>query len=122
MKKRQPYKKYLFPLANGKFLEVQQRKITNAMPFIQDRIEYYLPIETVDVEDVRDVIRFIRVNVNRSCSAEEVNRLVEQIKALMLDALDNMEKHDRYMYENFRQAINRPKTIEKGEEDGNDEE
>lgn len=121
MKKRQPYKKYLFPLANGKFLEVQQRKIQNAMPYIQERIEYYLPIETVDVEDVRDVIRYIRVNVNRPCSAEEVNGLVEQIKALMLDALDHMEKHDRYLYEN-RSAITRPKIIEKGEGEENDEE
>lgn len=121
MKKRQPYKKYLFPLANGKFLEVQQRKIQNAMPYIQEKIEYYLPIETVDVEDVRDVIRYIRVNVNRPCSAEEVNGLVKQIKALMLDALDHMEKHDRYLYEN-RSAINRPKIIENGEGEENDEE
>ena len=117
MRKRPLYKKYLFPLIDGRYLEVEQRKIQNAMPLIEKRIQYYMPIETVDVEDVRDVIRYIRVNVNRPCSAEEVNGLVEQIKSLMLDALDHMDKHDRYLYQKEVPV----EKIEKGESEGNDE-
>ncbi|MBR6507463.1 MAG: hypothetical protein IKT37_07690 [Clostridia bacterium] len=100
MRKNRPiYKKYIFPLLDGRYLEVHQRKIQNALPYINERIEYYMPIETVDVEDVKKVINYIRVNVNRDCTSAEVNGLVVQIKDLLIDALEHMEKHERYMYE-----------------------
>lgn len=92
-------KRYLFPLPDGRFLEVYQNKINNALPYIEKRIAYSLPIETVDVEEIKKVISYIRVNVNRDCTAEEVNGLVESIKRLMLEALDNMTKYERYLSE-----------------------
>lgn len=92
-------KRYLYPLFDGRFLEVHQNKITNALPYIQRRIEYYMPIETVSVDEVREVISYIRVNVNRPCSADEVNALVGQIKNLLNDALNHMQKYEHYMYD-----------------------
>ena len=89
-------KRQLFPLADGKFLEVYQNKIDSALPYIIQRVKYSLPIDTVDVEELKKVVSFIRVNVNRDCTAEEVNGLVESIKWLMIDAIDNMKHYEVY--------------------------
>ena len=92
-------KKTLYPLGNGKYLEVGQNKIQNALPYIRKKIEYYLPIEMVDVDEVKKVVSYIRVNVNRDCTAQEVNQLIAQIKGLLFEALDHMTKYERYLSE-----------------------
>lgn len=90
-------KRYLFPLPDGRFLEVYQNKITSAIPFIEKRLSYSIPVDCVDVDEVKKVISYIRVNVNRDCTADEVNGIVNSIKKLMLDALEAMPKHERYI-------------------------
>ena len=92
-------KKTLYPLGNGKYLEVGQNKIQSALPYIRKKIEYYLPIEMVDVDEVKKVVSYIRVNVNRDCTAQEVNQLIAQIKGLLFEALDHMPKYERYLSE-----------------------
>ena len=49
------------------------------------------------LDEVKKVISYIRVNVNRDCTADEVNGIVNSIKKLMLDALEAMPKHERYI-------------------------
>lgn len=92
-------KQMLIPYFDGKYLLVKQKGERFALNEINKRIEYYLPIETVDVRDISKVIDYIRVNVNRPCSPEEVRGIVESIKDLLRDALENMPKHERYMYD-----------------------
>lgn len=87
-------KRYLFPLPDGRFLEVKQNKIDSALPYINKRFEALLPTYVVDVDEVKNLVNYIRVNVNRDCTKEEVNGLVGQIRGLLLEALDNMEQYE----------------------------
>ena len=57
-----------------------------------------MPIETIDVEEIRKVVDYIHVNVSRDCTKEEVSQLVESIKNLLYDAIDNIPHHERYLY------------------------
>ena len=94
-------KRYLFPLADGRFLEVKQSKIDNALPYIERRLEYFLPVECVEKNEIIKVIHYIRVNVNRDCRKEEVNGLVEQIKQLLLDTLDHMTTYELHRWQEY---------------------
>lgn len=87
-------KRYLFPLPDGRFLEVKQNKIDSALPYINKRFEALLPTYVVNVDEVKNLVNYIRVNVNRDCTKEEVNGLVGQIRGLLLEALDNMEQYE----------------------------
>lgn len=87
-------KRYLFPLPDGRFLEVKQNKIDSALPYINKRFEALLPTYVVDIDEVKNLVNYIRVNVNRDCTKEEVNGLVGQIRGLLLEALDNMEQYE----------------------------
>ena len=92
-------RRYLFPLMDGRFMEVKDKKVTCALPYIERRIEYYMPIDTIDVDEMLKVISFIRVNPSRDCSPQEVLQIVESIKGLLVDAIAHMPKHQRYLYE-----------------------
>lgn len=94
-------KKYLFPLADGRFLEVKQNKINNALPYVEKRLAYWLPIECVDKDEIKKVISYIRVNVNRDCTKDEVNGLVASIKNLLFEALDHMTTYERHMWDKY---------------------
>ena len=87
-------KRYLFPLPDGRFLEVKQNKIDSALPYINKRFEALLPTYVVNVDEVKNLVNYIRINVNRDCTKEEVNGLVGQIRGLLLEALDNMEQYE----------------------------
>ncbi len=89
--------KRVFPLIGNRLLTVTDQTDRSALPYINKRIEYFLPIETIDVEEVLKVIQYIRVNPTRACSPEEVRQIVEQIKALLTDAVMNIEHHKRYL-------------------------
>ena len=88
--------KTIYPHVGGQFMEITENKEKNALPFIEKRIEYFLPIETVDVEEVKKLLRYINVKVNRDCTMEEVQMIVNQIRGFLADALDQLPKHERY--------------------------
>ena len=92
-------RRYLFPLFDGKYLEVKDKKVTSALPYIERRIGYFMPIDTIDVGEMLKVISFVRVNPNRACSPEEVVQIVESIKSLLVDAIGHMPKHQRFLNE-----------------------
>lgn len=89
--------KMVLPLMGNRLLTVTEQADKSALPYINKRIAYYIPIETIDVEEVLKVIRYIRVNPTRACSPEEVRQIVEQIKKLLTDAVMNIEHHERYL-------------------------
>jgi len=95
-------KRYLFPLADGRFLEVKQNKIDNALPYIERRLEWFLPVECVEKDEIKKVINYIRVNVNRDCRKEEVNGLVAQIKNLLLETLDHMTTYELHRWQEYK--------------------
>lgn len=87
-------KRYLFPLPDGKFLEVKQNKIDCALPYIDKRFEALLPTYVVNVDEVKKLLQYIRVRVDRDCTKEEVNSLVEQIRGLLSEALEHMDQYE----------------------------
>ena len=91
--------KTIYPFFDGKYMVVTEQRDDSALPFIHRRIAYHIPIETIDVEEMLKVINYIRVKPNRNCTPEEVCQMVEQIKALLTEAVMKMQHHERYMYE-----------------------
>ena len=105
-------RRYLFPLMDGRFMEVKDKKVTCALPYIERRIEYYMPIDMIDVDEMLKVISFIRVNPNRDCTPEEVCQMVNQIKGLLVEAIGRMPKHQRYLYERGNSGENDRERLE----------
>ena len=91
--------KTYYPYPGGKYIEITENKEKNALPYIEKRIEYLLPVETVDVEEVRKLLQYINVKVNRDCTKEEVQMIVGQIRAFLADALDQLPKYERHRNE-----------------------
>lgn len=91
--------KYLLKWFDDQFLEVTETKIRNALPYISKRIAYNMPIDTIDVADVLALIAYIKVNPDRSCSAEEVRQIVEAVKSFLIEGVQNMEHHQRFLSE-----------------------
>ena len=92
-------RRLLLPYFDGQYQKIHQDQIVSALPYIQRRLQYSIGIDTVDVEDVKKLIRYINVNVSRPCQPEEVRGLVEQIKAFLTESVDNMPHHERYLSE-----------------------
>lgn len=88
--------KRVFPLFGNRLLTVTEQTDKSALPYINKRFEYLLPVETVDVDQLLPLIDYIRVHPNRSCTPEEVTAIVEQIKSFLKEAIANMEHHKRY--------------------------
>lgn len=95
-------KKYLLKYFDGQFMTAEDQRIRSAIPFIERRLEYSMPIDTIDVPDVLALIDYIKVNPNRSCSAEEVRSIVEAVKSFLLEGIENMEHHQRFISERGR--------------------
>ena len=89
--------KALLPLFGNRFIDYTEKKDKSALPYINKRFEYSLPIETVDVDQLLPLIDYIRVHPNRSCTPEEVTAIVEQIKAFLKESITNMPHHKRYI-------------------------
>lgn len=89
--------KTIYPFWDGKYIVLTEQREDSALPFIRKRIEYRMPIETIDVEEMLKVINYIRVKPNRDCTPEEVCQMVEQIKALLTEAVMRMKHHERYL-------------------------
>ena len=89
--------KTIYPFWDGKYIVLTEQREDSALPFIRKRIEYRMPIETIDVEEMLKVINYIRVKPNRDCTPEEVCQMVEQIKALLTEAVMKMKHHERYL-------------------------
>ena len=89
--------KMVYPLFGNRILTVTESKEKNALPYINKRFEYFIPIEAVKVEDVLAVIQYIRVNPTRACSPEEVYGIVEQIKHLLTEAVQNMDHYNIHL-------------------------
>ena len=98
--------KTIYPHVGGQFMEIIENKERDALPHIDKRFEYLLPVETVDVEDVRKLLQYINVKVNRDCSMQEVQMIVNQIRGFLADALEQLPKHERYMSETKEGANN----------------
>ena len=92
-------RRLLIPFFDGQYQKIHQDQIVSAFPHIEKRLQYSIPIDTVDVEDVKKLIRYINVNVSRPCQPEEVRGLVEQIKAFLAESIDKMPHHERYLSE-----------------------
>ena len=94
-------KKLLIPYLDGQWLAVRQIGERCALDDITKRIQYWLPIDTVDVDEVMKLIDYIRINVNRDCTPEEVKGIVESMKNFLTESIQNMPHNQRFMYDTY---------------------
>lgn len=69
----------------------------SALPHIQKRIEYRMPIEMIDVSDIERAINGLHVVIDKPVSPEEVGTMLNEIKRFLLDEIKKMPKHERYL-------------------------
>lgn len=77
---------------DGKEYEVGQRRIESGFPYIEKRIKYCMPKETVEVEKLKALVESIAVDVQRNITPDEANTMVSTIKNYILQELENAEK------------------------------
>ena len=89
--------RFVSRLPNGKLFVFTKNHERSALKHIQKRIEYWMPIETVDVEEMKKVINGIHVVIAESATPEEVGTIINEMKAFLIGAIDKMPKHERYL-------------------------
>lgn len=94
-------KKLLIPYLDGQWLSVRQLGDRCALDEINKRIEYWISIDTVDVKDVLALVDYIKINVNRDCTPEEVRGIVDSMKNFLVESLKKMKHHQRHIYDTY---------------------
>ena len=107
-------KKFLVKGIDGQWLSIRQNGERFGLNEVTKRIQYYVPIDTVDVKAVMDLIDFIRINVNRDCNPEEVHNIVESMKKFLKESIEKMQHYKRYMYDTYESTAP-PKDMAKAE-------
>ena len=107
-------KKLLIPYLDGQWLAIRRLGDNCGLNEINKRIEYWIPIDTVDVKAVMDLIDFIHINVNRDCTPEEVRNIVESMKSFLKESIEKMPHNERHMYDTYESTAP-PKDMPKAE-------
>lgn len=76
----------------GDLIEVSTPKQQSALPQIQKRIERAMPVETVSTDYIKGVVSRINFEFSRDLKADEAKTLVNAVKKLIIQEVDNAEK------------------------------
>lgn len=91
-------RKLILPTIDNRYMAFNELKEKSALPYIQNRIKHKMPIETVDVEDVKKAISGFNIRIEQSLTVDEVNALVLEIKRFLFGQIEKMSKHERYLH------------------------
>lgn len=78
---------------DGNFYRAEQRGENNALPYIQKRIEYLMPVEMVDIEKVKQIIQNLKVNYNRDITVDEAKFILQLIKQKLIEQIEQLNKY-----------------------------
>ena len=78
---------------DGKMYRAEQQGEDCALPYIQKRIELFMPIEVVKIEDVKQVIEDLKVNYKRDVTVEEAQFILKLIKQRLIEQIELLDKH-----------------------------
>ena len=86
-------KRVVFKDFDGDLCEALVNRNDSALPIIQEKIERNMPVETVDVENVKKAVLSFNVNFQRSLTPDEAKTLVETLKGFILKEIDKADKY-----------------------------
>lgn len=84
---------YEFTDLQGRRCIAEKQGIDNLMPIINKRIENLLPKEAVLLDEVKKVIKELKVNYKRDLTPEESAAILVIIKNKMIEEIDKLEKY-----------------------------
>ena len=77
---------------DGEEKEHRQLGENSALSFIEKRIEYWMPKETIEADKLKATVASIDVDVQRNITPEEANQMVKTIKDFIISEIDGAEK------------------------------
>ena len=77
----------------GKIYEVGRNSKTSALEDLNKRFEHLLPVELIEADQMKKMIRGINVKCNRSLDPQEVEDMLNALKAFLLRSVDAMDKY-----------------------------
>ena len=63
-----------------------------ALSFIEKRLEYWMPKETIEADKLKKTVASIAVDVQRNITPDEANMMVDNIKQFLISEIDGAEK------------------------------
>lgn len=86
-------KKFIYKDHQGDWCEAKINGINNAMPYIERRIERSMPVETIEVAKIRELVSSMKVTCHRDLTKEEANKLVTTILGYIIGQIDKADKY-----------------------------
>ena len=86
-------KKFIFKDRDGDWCEAKINGINNAMPYIERRIERSMPVETIEVSKIKELVSSMNVTCHRDLTKEEANKLVTTILGYIIGQIDKADKY-----------------------------
>ena len=83
----------------GKVYEVGRNSKTSALEDLNKRIEYLLPVELIEADQMKKMIQGVNVKCDRALQPNEVEQLLNSFKAFLISSIDSMDKHEGKKYE-----------------------
>ena len=77
----------------GKIYEVGRNSKTSALEDLNKRFEHLLPVELIEAEQMKKMIRGINVKCDRALDPQEVEDMLNALKAFLLRSVDAMDKY-----------------------------
>ena len=78
---------------DGQMYRAEQRGENSALPFIQKRMEYYMPKETVVLSEVEQIIKDFKINYYRNITPQESKEIFEIAKTKIIEKLEELNKY-----------------------------
>lgn len=87
-------KRKIIKTSDGKYRAIEQRVEQSALEYIRKRLEYSVPIDTINVVDMKRAINNMNVKIDRAPTLEELNAIVGVIKNYLINMIDQMPKYE----------------------------
>ena len=86
-------KKEFYQRQGDQWYKVGRNQSDSALTQLNNRLKHSMPIELIDADQMRKMIKGINVKCDGSLSPEEAAQLLESVKGFLLNAIDNMQTY-----------------------------
>ena len=83
----------------GKIYEVGRNSQTSALEDLNKRFEHLLPVELIEADQMRKMIRGVNVKCDRGLDPQEVESMLESFKSFLIRSIDSMDKWEGKRHE-----------------------
>jgi len=86
-------KKEFYQRQGDQWYKVGRNQSDCALTQLNNRLKHSMPVELIDADQMRKMIKGVNVKCDRSLSPEEAAQLLESVKGFLLNAIDNMQTY-----------------------------